>query len=137
MGELIGIAMIVIGCAIVIVWLRRRPASPLQLVRVTPRREPDRELDQLLLELAAVPVPVAVESRELPAVVSPRQFDRAPTPTAVLMPRIEAYIRDAMAAAGMETAAEPRRPKLVVGDTLHLRSLFATDETTVRARAIR
>ena len=144
----VGVLLMILGTLLVYRGVRRQPV---RFVLVTPervgepvavaaaQRELDRELDQLLLDLES----------QRQAHAMHRAFARPQTPTNVLMPRIEAYIREAMAATGATgTPPEPlprirsargsQAPEIhavdtvEIGDTLVLHSVLR-DEVTADA----
>jgi len=131
----VGLALIAVGCLLVIVWLRAPKPAPAPLELVAPRQpvappEPNPELDAMIRELMA---PVVAPLAPPPAAVPVDVFPVEQTPTSVLMPRIDAYIQDALAATGMgleplarRRAARGSQPVAIetlhVGQTVVLRS---------------
>ncbi|HTR51641.1 MAG TPA: hypothetical protein VMJ10_13090 [Kofleriaceae bacterium] len=108
----VGVMLMVLGTLLVYRGVRARQPVPIVLVRpewsldpiavAAAQRELDRELDQLLVDLDAQ------RQAQSQTYAMHRAFARPQTPTNVLMPRIEAYIREAMAATGATgTPPEP------------------------------
>jgi len=140
----VGVLLMLLGTLLVIRGTRPSKPMPLALVRpewsresipeAAAQRELDRELDTLLGEIETA-------RRER---VMARAFSRPHTPTGVIMPQIDAYIRDAMVATGTPVEPLPRvrsargshAPEIhsltvvEVGDTFEVRSLLHDDPAT-------